>query len=144
KIKDNYICLFNKIINFESPGNNFQTYPQSTTTLLHALEKISSRNILLTLPTNKDQLILNTIQKNDYTEFLRSFYNLPHITIAFFSPKLKVTLITDHIALKDVSNVISKQLVEEKISNTIDSLRNFYPVKDVLISGINPHTRENG
>jgi 4-hydroxythreonine-4-phosphate dehydrogenase len=119
--------------------------PASTTTLLHVLKVIKEDDILITLPTSKDQLILNGKNMAGYTEFFRNFYNNPNISMTFKGISQDVLLITDHLALKDVSKTITKKLIIEKTLTTLNFFKKyFYNFEEVIFSGINPHVGENG
>lgn len=119
--------------------------PASTTTLLKALEVIGSDDILVTLPTSKDQLILNNKNMAGYTEFFRSYYGNQNISMTFKGIDQNVMLVTDHIALKDVPSAITKDLIVEKTTTTLNFFKKyFFEFEEVIFSGINPHAGENG
>jgi 4-hydroxythreonine-4-phosphate dehydrogenase len=121
------------------------TLPSSTTTLIHALAIIKPDDILITLPTSKDQLIYNGKHMAGYTEFFRSFYNNSNIAMTFRGISQNVLLITDHVALKDVPKTITKDLIVEKTNTTIAFYNKYFSTFDeVIFSGINPHVGENG
>ena len=133
-----------KDLNVVSPAID-ASLPSSTTTLLHALNNIKPDDILITLPTSKDQLIYNGKNMAGYTEFFRSFYNNANIAMTFRGISQNVLLITDHVALKDVSKTITKDLIVEKTNTTIEFYKKYFSTFDeVIFSGINPHVGENG
>jgi len=79
--------------------------PSSTIALLKALEVIDEhRDLLITLPTSKDQLFLDGKLQRGHTEFFRNLYNSEHLSMNFISPKEKILLITDHLPLKDIAD----------------------------------------
>ncbi len=122
-----------------------KTLPASTTTLLMALEQIQLTDILVTLPTSKDQLFLNEQAFAGYTEFFRSYYNNKNIAMTFKGLSQNVLLVTDHIAIKDISKTITQELIESKINTTLNFFKKyFYEFEEVILSGINPHVGENG
>ena len=127
-----------------SPESNLNL-PSSTTTLIHALGMIKPEDILITLPTSKDQLILNGKNMAGYTEFFRAFYTNANISMTFRGLSQNVLLITDHVALKDVTKTITKDLIVEKTNTTIEFYKKYFSTFDeVIFSGINPHVGENG
>lgn len=133
-----------KDLNVVNPKSDI-TLPSSTTTLVHALNNIKEDDILITLPTSKDQLIYNAKNMAGYTEFFRSFYNNANIAMTFRGISQNVLLITDHVALKDVSKTITKDLIVEKTNTTIEFYKKYFSTFDeVIFSGINPHVGENG
>ncbi|MFA6237225.1 MAG: 4-hydroxythreonine-4-phosphate dehydrogenase PdxA [Bacteriovorax sp.] len=125
--------------------NKNSTKYSSTNSLLTALELIGGKDILITLPTSKDQLVFNSQNQAGYTEFFRSYYGNKNIAMTFKGPDQNVLLITDHIALKEVTNKISPELIVDKLRITLDNFKKyFYEFEDVVLSGINPHAGENG
>ena len=127
-----------------SPKSNLNL-PSSTTTLTHALNIIQEDDILITLPTSKDQLIFNGKNMAGYTEFFRSYFSNTNISMTFRGLSQNVLLITDHVALKDVVKTVTKDLIVEKTNTTIEFYKKYFSTFDeVIFSGINPHVGENG
>ncbi len=120
--------------------------PQSTTSLEVALSLLnSSTDILITLPTSKDQLILNKSRAAGYTEYLRKKFNSPDVSMLFSSPTDHALLVTDHIPLKEVTKVITADLIINKVKNVIDNISNYFDCfEEIIFSGINPHVGESG
>ncbi|MBC7427699.1 MAG: 4-hydroxythreonine-4-phosphate dehydrogenase PdxA [Bacteriovorax sp.] len=119
--------------------------PSSTSSLITALELIKPTDILITLPTSKDQLILNNKNMAGYTEFFRGYYKNANIAMTFKGLSQNVLLVTDHVALKDVSTMITKKLIVDKTNTTIEFYKKYFSAFDeVVFSGINPHVGENG
>lgn len=117
----------------------------STNSLLTALNCVSEKDILVTLPTSKDQLIFNNKMQAGYTEFFRSYYGNKNISMTFKGLAQNILLITDHIPLKKVCDVITSELIEKKIQITLDNFKKyFYQFDEVIFAGINPHAGENG
>jgi 4-hydroxythreonine-4-phosphate dehydrogenase len=131
-------------LQFEEPGH--QQLFESSSCLIHALERIKKSDFLFTLPTSKDQLFLKKKNQPGHTEFFRSFYQNKDISMFFFSPNIKTLLITDHIALKDVGSKISPKLIQSKIELVLSESKKYHLCQfdEILISGINPHVGENG
>lgn len=122
-----------------------KSVPQSTCSLVTALESIKEDEVLFTLPTSKDQLIHDSQMKAGYTEFFRTYFKNNHIAMLFKGPRDLSLLLTDHIPLKEVTNVLSKDYVKNKVTVVLNSLNKYwdYPT-DVIFSGINPHAGEGG
>lgn len=130
-----------KVIN---PGSS-EALPGSTTTLLKALDIITSKDVLVTLPTSKDQLIYKRKSLAGYTEFFREFFQNKNISMTFKGVDQDVLLITDHIPLNKVSVSINSQLIIEKVETTINFYKKyFYHFDEIIFAGINPHAGENG
>ncbi|HKJ47711.1 MAG TPA: 4-hydroxythreonine-4-phosphate dehydrogenase PdxA, partial [Christiangramia sp.] len=59
---------------------------------------------------------------------------------------LKVGLLTDHVALKDIASVITPELIEKKIRIIQETLKSDFRVRKpkIAVLGINPHSGDNG
>jgi 4-hydroxythreonine-4-phosphate dehydrogenase len=118
----------------------------STQALTLALNMIEQKNdILVTLPTSKDQLNIHGVQLKGYTEFLRSWYKKNSLSMSFYAPDEKILLITDHLALKDVAQSLSFELIVSKTQHTLKGYERYFgPIQEVIFAGLNPHAGENG
>jgi len=119
--------------------------PTSTQALEAALPLIKKKDILLTLPTSKDQIFYNGKACTGHTDFFRKYYKVKEISMVFSSPSESVLLITDHIPLKEVSSALTEKIVVDKINLTLKNYPKFFHgFEEILISGIDPHAREGG
>jgi len=114
---------------------------QSTATLESALNLIQNNDTLFTLPTSKDQLTFKGKQTLGYTEYLRRKFNNDFLVMSFSSRNENVCLLTDHIPLVKVSNVLSKEYILKKSENIFKSASH---KSHFFFCGINPHAGENG
>lgn len=102
-------------------------------------------DVLVTAPINK-----NTIQSEDFkfpghTDYLAR--ELEGDSLMFMiTDKLKVGLLTDHVALKDIAEVITPQLIEKKIDIIYSTLQQDFRISKpkIAVLGINPHSGDNG
>ncbi|MBL6990023.1 MAG: 4-hydroxythreonine-4-phosphate dehydrogenase PdxA [Bacteriovoracaceae bacterium] len=120
--------------------------PETTLALQKALELIKAPNdILLTLPSSKDQLILGDRNMAGYTEYLRNHFDNNEISMMFASQNDKLLLITDHIPLNEVTDKLTTDLIYKKSKLTIKSYQRYFePFDEIIFAGINPHAGENG
>ena len=131
------------ILHIIEPKN--ELLPQSTECLRTSLELINSSDVLLTLPTSKDQLIHNKQTCKGYTEYLRSHFKDINLCMLFKAFKQNTLLITDHIPLREVNTTINKDLITTKVIKTLEYFKNYFEdIDEVIISGINPHSGEGG
>ena len=103
---------------------------------------------LVTLPLRKD-LIKNHINKNfvGHTEYLQNMEKAKYSNMILYHNKIMVSPLTTHIKIESVSKIISKK---NFIYNQVVNLNNIL-IKDfnilkpkIIISGLNPHSGENG
>jgi len=105
-----------------------------------AIDDIGDLDILLTLPTSKDQFN----GQSGHTEYFRKRYNLRDIPMSFLSKNMNASLLTDHIAIKDISKNITKDSIVNKVSILLKKYPQYKELKRVIFSGINPHNGESG
>ncbi len=143
-IKKNVIKINNNFLNTNWIHTD-SNLPQSTTSMLAAISDLKTNDILLTMPTSKDQLLLNNEKMLGHTEFLRKFYNTPNLSMMFLANDERMLLLTDHLPLKDVSKAITADFVENKMTLALSSyVKSISKLKEVVFSGINPHAGEDG
>lgn len=105
-----------------------------------AIKDILPTDILLTLPTSKDQFE----GFNGHTEYFRDKFNVLNIPMSFLSDNLNVSLLTDHIPVSDISSNIESNKIIEKLNILIKGHSSHRILKRVIFSGINPHNGEDG
>lgn len=133
----------NKILNIKNIEYSDTT--ASTASLLSCIQAMQKNDVLVTLPTSKDQLRIAGKNLAGHTEFFRKYFDNNNIAMSFIAINAKILLITDHVPLRAVADLIKKDLIINKISTTIKGHLNFkYPLKKILISGLNPHAGEEG
>lgn len=116
-------------------------HSQSFTAIDLAMRLCESGGVLYTLPTSKDQFPGYA----GHTEYFRSFYRRPELGMFFSSPRLQVLLLSDHVAIKDLSKLMTEELIYQRLFSAIKTLQNWnWPTKRILISGMNPHAGEQG
>ena len=113
---------------------------QSLHCLQECLKRLRSEDILLTLPTSKDQL-----PQNGHTQFLRQYFKLENLAMVFESPKTKILLVTDHIPLREVPQSITPEIIVDKVETTLKGFERLgVSIEEVLLAGLNPHAGEGG
>ena len=116
--------------------------PTETLDSLNSILKIiKPTDVLLTLPSSKDQMKSDHFQCNGYTEYLRHYYN-KELTMNFVSIDENVLLLTDHISIQEVSPKLTKEYILSQIKVSLSQFPK--SVENVYLSGINPHAGEGG
>ncbi len=105
-------------------------------------EKIS----LVTGPINK-RVISNEISSfSGHTEYLKENFNCKDVLMLLSNNSLKVGVVTTHVALKNVSKMISKDLIIKKCRLLDQGLKKLYGIENpkIAVLGLNPHAGEDG
>ncbi|MBA3985060.1 MAG: 4-hydroxythreonine-4-phosphate dehydrogenase PdxA [Flavobacteriales bacterium] len=102
-------------------------------------------DVLVTAPINKHNIQSETFKFPGHTDYLAQ--ELEGESLMFMvTEKLKVGLLTDHLAIKDIAKHITKQRIEKKIDIICNALKQDFgiTVPKIAVLGINPHTGDNG
>lgn len=102
-------------------------------------------DVLLTAPINKENIQSEEFKFPGHTEYLEQQFSGESLMI-LMTDKLRVGLITGHIPISEVSNAISKELIEKKVNLMYDSLVRDFQIRKpkIAVLGINPHCGDNG
>lgn len=102
-------------------------------------------DVLITAPINKDTIQSEEFSFPGHTEFLESQLEGKSLMI-LMKDKLRVGLITGHIPISKVSEAITPELIQEKVSIMYQSLQQDFAINKpkIAVLGLNPHCGDNG
>lgn len=137
------------------PRNNFEfgkvraEYGRASWEYLEkALELIKAKkaDCLVTCPINKEALKLAGKDYRGHTEYIAEYFGVKDEVMMLFNQKLRVSLVTRHIPLKDVPKSLNREKIFKVISGTAKGLISLFRVKrpKIAVSGLNPHASDNG
>ena len=132
-------------INFGKQDNIMGQYAiKSLEAAVTSLKK-NEIDVLVTAPINKANIQSEHFNFPGHTDYLQQELQGDSLML-MISESLKVGLLTDHVAVKDISTSITREVIEKKI-NTIHKtlIQDFGIAKPkIAVLGINPHTGDNG
>ncbi len=102
---------------------------------------------LVTAPINKASIIAAGFKGfKGHTEYLAKKSRAESVAMMFVAERLKITLVTRHIALKDVPRRLSQGNIISAIELTSRYLKKFFRISSprIGVAGLNPHAGENG
>lgn len=103
---------------------------------------------LVTGPIHKERLNRGGYRFSGHTDFLASLASdpAPHVTMMLANEKLRVALVTTHIALSDVPKKISREKIVRTCNQTLESLTRWWGIKKpkIVVCALNPHAGEAG
>jgi len=112
------------------------------------LAKTGKVNSIVTAPVSKNALNLAGYHFSGQTEVLEKYlaHDSQKAEMLFVSPKIKVLLLTRHIALSDAVKAVKKEFITEKIRKLKTSLSIQFGIKSpkITLCALNPHASENG
>lgn len=119
-----------------------QSSNPSLSSLESALREIQPKDVLVTLPTSKDQFPSSLA---GHTEYFRKTFSKQDLAMTFFDGRHFTLLVTDHIPLTQVPEAITKEVIFQKTSYALEGIQKyFWPIEKMIFSGINPHAGESG
>ena len=100
---------------------------------------------LVTAPINKSNVQSERFNFPGHTDYLAKELGGNSLMLMVSGP-LRIGLITDHVAVKDISSHITKERIHEKVSTVIRTLKqDFGMIKPkIAVLGINPHNGDHG
>ncbi|MEN8788596.1 MAG: 4-hydroxythreonine-4-phosphate dehydrogenase PdxA [Flavobacteriaceae bacterium] len=102
-------------------------------------------DVLVTAPINKSNIQSDEFNFPGHTDYLAR--ELDGDSLMFMvTPELKVGLLTDHLAVKDVPDSIDAELIARKVGIIDKSLKMDFGIRrpKIALLGINPHSGDNG
>lgn len=103
-------------------------------------------DVLVTAPISKETIHQAGFEFPGHTEYLAHLSGVDEALMMMVTEDLRVALVTSHIPLKDVPNVINENIVLDKIKKLNNSLiKDFGIVRPrIAVLGLNPHAGERG
>ncbi len=103
-------------------------------------------DVLVTAPINKKNIQSDKFNFPGHTEYLTKYSNADDSLMLMVLNDLRVGTITNHIPLKDVSGMLTQDLICSKISILQSSLQKDFGIKKpkIAVLGLNPHAGEEG
>ncbi|MDC6385363.1 4-hydroxythreonine-4-phosphate dehydrogenase PdxA [Flagellimonas taeanensis] len=117
---------------------------QSLRAAVQALKE-DAIDVLVTAPINKNNIQAEDFKFPGHTDFLAQ--ELKGESLMFMvADSLRVGLLTDHIAVKDVAQAITPKLIRNKVVTMEKSLKMDFGIRrpKIALLGINPHSGDNG
>jgi 4-hydroxythreonine-4-phosphate dehydrogenase len=111
-----------------------------------ALAEAAQLDALVTAPIHKASATAAGFAYPGHTEMLAARLGATGATMFFVGPRMKVALVTTHLALRDVPRALSADAVAATIRRVVDALRRDFAVERprVAVAALNPHAGESG
>ena len=101
---------------------------------------------VVTAPIDKDNIQSEEFHFPGHTEFFTSYFEAPESLMFLVSENLRVATATGHIPVKDVANKLTTEMLIQKLSILLESLKKDFGILKprIAVLGLNPHAGENG
>jgi len=145
---EGYINLINlsdlKKIDFGKPG--VESSKAAYKYIEEGIRLAISRKIsaIVTAPINKEAMKSIGFAYPGHTEMLAHFTNTKEYVMMMMGGKIKVALVTIHVALKEVPGILTPEKVLSTIKVTDKALREDFliPAPKIAVASLNPHAGE--
>ena len=113
-----------------------------------ATEDLRANNIdaVVTAPIDKKNIQNEEFEFKGHTEYFTEKFDAKESLMLLTSDKVRVGVVTGHIPLKEISSHLTKELIINKSTLLINSLKNDFGISKpkIALLGLNPHAGENG
>jgi 4-hydroxythreonine-4-phosphate dehydrogenase len=102
-------------------------------------------DILVTGPIDKKTIQSDKFQFTGHTDYLKSKAGAEDVLMFMISENLRIGMATDHVPLKKVPELITKELIVRKIRLMNESLIVDFGIRKpcIAVLGLNPHAGDN-
>ena len=132
-------------INFGKEDPKIGEYAIKSLTAAVSALKNEKIDVLVTAPINKSNVQSESFNFPGHTDYLAQELEGNSLML-LISETLRVGLLTDHVAVKDVAKNITREVIEKKINTIHRTLIQDFGIEKpkIAVLGINPHTGDNG
>ena len=109
-------------------------------------QKLFNNKTKIQISISKHAWQLNNIKYEGHTDYLGEKYNVKNPLMLFYSKQMIAGLVTIHKPIKDVSKLLTKNIIESIIADLLRSLQTDFQKDNptLAVLGLNPHAGENG
>lgn len=145
--KVNVVNVWNEVPKIEYGKATEESGAYALKSLKAAVKALKSNDIdlLVTAPINKNNIQTEDFNFPGHTDYLAS--ELEGESLMFMvTESLRIGLLTDHLAVKDVPKTITAKLVRNKVKVMENTLKMDFGIRKpkIALLGINPHSGDNG
>jgi len=116
--------------------------------LSHAAEDLKQQriNALVTAPISKHNIQSSNFDFAGHTEYLEEYFESEDALMLMISDVLKVGVVSSHVALREVPDMLTEELILGKIRILNKSLKEDFRIRKprIAVLGLNPHAGEEG
>ena len=101
---------------------------------------------LVTAPIHKKNIQSETFNYTGHTPYLKKLFEVKDVAMMMVADNMRVALLTEHVAIKDVAQFITKENISSKLTIINDSLKKDFGIDKpkIAVLGLNPHTGDDG
>ena len=117
----------------------------SLTTAGEAL-KAQQIDALVTAPLHKSNIQSDIFKHTGHTPYLKELFGAKDVAMMLVADNMRVALLTEHVAIKDVAQYITKDAILSKLYIINESLKKDFGINKpkIAVLGLNPHAGDEG
>ena len=146
--KVNVVNCWDEVVEIKTGTVDPETGKYAFIALEKATEDLINEKIdaLVTGPINKKLIQNESFQFPGQTEYIASRAKKGESMMMMVGEMLKVGLVTTHLPIREVAQVITQEILSEKIGIFLKSLKNDFGINKpkLAVLGLNPHAGEDG
>lgn len=110
------------------------------------LIKAGTADALVTAPLSKEAVSRHHKKFTGHTEYLAEAFGVKDFDMMFIAPRIRLTIVTRHVPLKDVPAMITPKAVFGSIVLMSKTLKDTFKIRapKIAVLGLNPHAGEGG
>jgi 4-hydroxythreonine-4-phosphate dehydrogenase len=118
---------------------------QSLVTAAEAL-KAGKINGLVTAPIHKKNTQSEEFNFTGHTPYLKNLYGVADVVMFMVAENMRVALVTEHVAVKDIAQYITRENILSKLNIINQSLKQDFGIDKpkIAVLGLNPHAGDEG
>ncbi len=100
----------------------------------------------MTAPLHKYTMQSSEFNFTGHTPYLKQAFNAEDVLMLMTAENMKVALLTEHVAIGEVTKNISKEMITRKINLLKNSLKKDFGIErpKIAVLGLNPHAGDEG
>ena len=108
--------------------------------------KAGKIDALVTAPVHKKNIQSPGFNFTGHTPYLKNLFGVADVAMFMIAANMKVALLTEHVALKDVGQYITKENIISKLLIINNSLKKDFGITKpkIAVLGLNPHAGDEG
>jgi 4-hydroxythreonine-4-phosphate dehydrogenase len=101
---------------------------------------------LVTAPIHKKNTNSEAFNFTGHTPYLKNLFEVPDVVMLMVAENMRVGLVTEHVAVKDIAQFITRENIISKLQLMNNSLKKDFGIDKpkIAVLGLNPHAGDEG
>lgn len=101
---------------------------------------------LVTAPIHKKNTQSEKFNFTGHTPYLKNLFDVPDVAMFMVAENMRVALLTEHVAVKDIAQFITRENILSKLHIVNSSLKKDFGIDKpkIAVLGLNPHAGDEG